>query len=68
MNEYAREKFEDAIYTDLNIYTDESDAMIALFIFEDEMEDINNAIAQVAGDEGVKVDLMNALRFALGGV
>lgn len=65
MNEYAKEKFEDAVYTDLNIYTDEPDAMIALFIFEDEMEDINNAIAQVEKD--AKVDLMNALKFAMGG-
>ncbi len=66
MNEYAKEKFEDAIYTDLNIYTDEPDAMIALFIFEDEMEDINNAIAQIEND--VKVDLLNSVRFALGGL
>ena len=37
-------KFEDAIYTDLHIFTDEPDAMISLIMFEDIADDIDTAI------------------------
>ena len=36
LSEYFENKFQDAIYTDLHIYTDEPDAMISLFIMEQE--------------------------------
>ena len=36
MSEYFENKFHDAIYTDLHIHTDEPDAMISLFMMEQE--------------------------------
>jgi len=66
MNDYVKAKFEDAVFTDLNIFNDEADAMIALIMFEEEMEGINNAIASL--NEKIKVDLLNSLKFAMGGI
>jgi|TARA_R100000084_G_scaffold101253_2_gene56149 hypothetical protein len=40
LSEYFENKFQDAIYTDLHIYTDEPDAMISLIMMEQEAHDI----------------------------
>ena len=36
LSEYFENKFQQAIYTDMHIHTDEPDAMISLFIMEQE--------------------------------
>ena len=61
MAEYFENKFNDAIYTDLHILTDEPDAMISLIIMEQEahqicmqLQPIMAEMAQITIEEGLK--------------
>ena len=61
MFKYFENKFHDAIYTDLHIHTDEPDAMISLFMMEQEahwicmqLQPIMAEMAMITVEEGLK--------------
>lgn len=61
MSEYFENKFQQAIYTDLHIHTDEPDAMISLFMMEQEahwicmqLQPIMAEMAMITIEEGLK--------------
>ena len=61
MSEYFENKFQQAIYTDLHIHTDEPDAMISLFMMEQEahwicmqLQPIMAEMAMITVEEGLK--------------
>ena len=61
MSEYFENKLQQAVYTDLHIYTDEPDAMIALITMEQEahwicmqLAPIMREMAQITVEEGLK--------------
>ena len=61
MKEYFENKFHDAIYTDLHIHTDEPDAMISLFMMEQEahwicmqLQPIMAEMAMITLEDGLK--------------
>tara|TARA_A200000159_G_scaffold160158_1_gene179865 strand:+ start:4356 stop:4610 length:255 start_codon:yes stop_codon:yes gene_type:complete len=61
MAQYFENKFHDAIYTDLHIITDEPDAMISLFMMEQEahwicvqLQPIMSEMAKIVLEDGLK--------------
>tara|TARA_Y100001973_G_C5199666_1_gene336711 strand:- start:549 stop:797 length:249 start_codon:yes stop_codon:yes gene_type:complete len=54
LKNYFENKFHDAMYTDLHIYTDEPDAMIALFMMEEEARHICSQVKKVMSDQLIK--------------
>ena len=63
LKNYFENKFHDAMYTDLHIYTDEPDAMIALFMMEEEARHICNQIKRIMGDQLIEDLEEQVLRF-----
>ena len=63
MHKYFENKFHDAIYTDLHIHTDEPDAMISLFMMEQEAHWIAMQLGPIMAElaEQALNDLFNRL-------
>ena len=54
LKNYFEDKFHVAWFTDMHIYEDEPDAMISMFIMEEEARQICNQIKRIMSDQMLK--------------